>query len=230
MVRVRTRGEDAHREVLYQRLEKLEAMLVVRLALDEVLEDAEHGRDLARGYNLLRASTEERSQEANERRNVPSALPKRGRKEGREEDLVRVGQVGRGRVEFEKLREDLEDEGRELRDVLLEDDVERREEGRLKGRKRGRVGGGDEAAADRACQLRVKERRARHNLPDKCGDALEREVVELGVRGVLADLAEDGDEVLQNRRVVGPDRLPRRDYDAHGGCEAARLNQRVLEA
>jgi hypothetical protein len=171
---------NAHRQTLDERLEELETVLVVRLALDEMLEDTEHGRNLTSSDNLLSTAAKERSKETNKGRDVSSALPKgRGEERGKE-DLVRIGHVVR-RVELEELREDLEDEGSELRDVLLEDEVERREEGGFEGGEGGGVGGGDEA--------------------DEGGDGFESEVVELGVRGVLRNLAEDRDEVLEDGGV-----------------------------
>lgn len=98
-----------------------------------MLEDAEHGRDLSRRDDLIGASREERSKEPNERRDVAATLPQRRREERREEDLVRVGHVRR-RVRLEQLRQDLEHERCELGDVLLEDDVEGREESVLESR------------------------------------------------------------------------------------------------
>lgn len=137
--------EGRQREELDERFEEVEPVLVGRLGLDQVLEDAEHGRHLPSCDDLIRAAAEESAQESHERGDVAPALPERRREQGREEDFVRVGHVG-GWVELEELGEDLEDKGGELRDVLLEDGVEGREEGGFEVREGRGVASGDEAA------------------------------------------------------------------------------------
>lgn len=123
-------------------------MLVIGLALDQVLEDAEHGRHLPALDDLTRPAREERPQEAHERGDVAAGLPQRGRQERGEEDRVLLREVV-GRAELEELRQDLEDKGGELGDVLLQDGVEGREECGLERGECGRVGRSDEAAPRR---------------------------------------------------------------------------------
>jgi hypothetical protein len=135
---------DAQRYTLEKCFEELESVLIVRLALNEVLEDSQHWCNLSCRNDLVRTSRQKRTQESNEGRNVPSRFPQGRSQERREEDFVRVGHVGR-RVGLEELGENLEYEGSEFGDVLLEDDVERREEGVLEGGQGRRVSGRDES-------------------------------------------------------------------------------------
>lgn len=55
-------------------------------------------------------------------------------------------------------------------------------------------------------------------------------MVELGVRGVLADLAENGDEVLQDRRVDRRKALTSSDDNAHDGCAMVTLMESARHA
>lgn len=132
-------------------------MLVVRLALAEVLEDSEHRRDLPCGDDLLGAASKESAQQSDEGGDVAAALPQGRGEQGRENGAVHVGQAGGKGVQLEQLREDLKDEGRELRNVLREDGLEGREERRLESREGRRLGGGDKAAgAKSANHTRVR--------------------------------------------------------------------------
>ena len=140
-------SKNARRQVLEEGLEEVKAVLVVRLALAQVLEDPQHRRDLARSNDLLPAAAKERAQEAHERGDVAPTLPQRRREEGRENGAVHVGQAGRNGVQLEELGEDLKDERGELGNVLREDGLEGREEGALESRERRGVAGGDEAVA-----------------------------------------------------------------------------------
>lgn len=150
-----TDKKDARRQVLEEGLEEVKAVLVVRLALAQVLEDSQHGRDLTGSNDLLSAATEERAQEAHEGGDVAPALPQRRREEGRENGAVHVGQAGRNGVQLEELGEDLKDEGSELGNVLREDGLEGGEEGTLESRERGGVASGDEAGQRLMHQLRL---------------------------------------------------------------------------
>ncbi|MBZ6433438.1 MAG: hypothetical protein LBE64_20925 [Acinetobacter pittii] len=129
----RQKKKHARREVLEEGLEEVKAVLVVRLALAQVLEDSQHRRDLTGSNDLLPAAAEERAQEAHERGDVAPTLPQRRREEGRENGAVHVGQAGRNGVQLEELGQDLKDEGSELGNVLREDGLEGREEGALEG-------------------------------------------------------------------------------------------------
>lgn len=53
------------------------------------------------------------------------------------------------------------------------------------------------------------------DLPNEGRNALEGEMVELGVRRVLADLAEDAHKVLKHGSVRGKERLTSSDDDPH---------------
>lgn len=132
-------------------------------------------------------------------------------------------------MQFEKLGEDLEDEGGELGDVLLEDGLEGREEGRLElGEGRGNAGGNEAVRSQRSVTgSRVQ---GREHPPNERRDTLEGEVVELGVRRVLGDLAEDADEVRKDGNVDGSERLASRDDDAHDGCEVEGRNELASRA
>jgi hypothetical protein len=58
-------------------------------------------------------------------------------------------------------------------------------------------------------------RRGSRDVPDECRNRLEGVLVELGVARVLADLANDADEVLEDAGVDGRERLAGRQDDAH---------------
>lgn len=136
---------NVQRDVLEQRLEKFEAVLIIGFAANEMLEHTKQRRQLVAIDDALTSTTQERPQQSNQGRNVSLLLPQRRREQWWQQRLVGVGEVVRG-VQFEKLREDLEDERRELGDVLLKDRLERREEGRFESGEGRGVASGDEAA------------------------------------------------------------------------------------
>lgn len=120
------RGVSSQRDVFEDGLEKLKAVGVVGFAGDEVLEDTKHGSELVGRNDVLSSPGEERPQKPDESGHVSLALPQGRGEQWREESLVGFGEIG-SVVKLEELGEDLENEGGEFGDVLLEDGLEGRE-------------------------------------------------------------------------------------------------------
>mmetsp|Transcript_258 Transcript_258/g.539 ORF Transcript_258/g.539 Transcript_258/m.539 type:complete len:442 (+) Transcript_258:136-1461(+) len=168
----------------------LEAVLLVGLARDELLEDPQNGLNVG-SRKLISGDLEVRCDQPDQCRDVSTALPKRCRQKRLEKHGVRLAETHRLWAVLQQLREDLEDVRCELHDFHLQDSLERREQQRF--------------------QLAHLAGILRAHRPDEDGDRFKQVMVELRISRILAhpskscrELVEhdsgDGDDILAGRR------------------------------
>ena len=114
-------------DALVEGLEDPEALVVGGFGRDHALEDAEDAVEVPARDHIGARARQVGLQEADQRRDVPWALPEQ-RGQERPEEGVHVDRRQRGLPRLDQLAEDLEHVGRKLLDVLLQHDLEGREQ------------------------------------------------------------------------------------------------------